>query len=65
VLQRLALVTAWIVGLAIVLAEAGLLFFVLRKIVRNSLGRPRRRAVHLSGFAFTLLLLWSVSRLVP
>ena len=61
----LASVIAWVIAVALGLGLLGLLLWLLRVILRESAGKPRRRALMLSAFAFGLFVLWSASRVVP
>jgi hypothetical protein len=61
----LASAIAWTLGVAIVVGLLGLLLWLLRVIVHDSVGQPRQRALMLSGFALGLFVLWSASRVVP
>jgi Na+-transporting methylmalonyl-CoA/oxaloacetate decarboxylase gamma subunit len=65
VLHTLSEAIAWTLGVAIVLAELALLVYVVRAILRRSVGRPRRRAALMTALVFGLFVLWSASRVVP
>jgi hypothetical protein len=65
VLHILASLIAWVIAVAITLGLLGLLLWLLRVILRDSVGKPRRRALMLSAFAFGLFVLWSASQVVP
>jgi ABC-type nickel/cobalt efflux system permease component RcnA len=58
-------VIAWAIGLALTLGFLGLLVWLLRVILKDSVGQPGFRAVLLSGFGLGLFVLWSASRIVP
>ncbi len=64
-LHTLASVIAWVIAVAIGLGVFGLLLWLVQMILRDSEGKPRLRVLMLSGFAFSLFVLWSVSRVVP
>jgi hypothetical protein len=61
----LASVIAWVLALALTLGFLGGVFWMLREVLRNSVGKPRRRALTLSAVAFGLFVLWSASQVVP
>ena len=65
VLHTFALVIAWVIALAVGFGLLGLLIWLVRVILRDSAGKPRLRAVMLSGFMVGLFVLWSASRVVP
>jgi hypothetical protein len=56
---------AWVIGVALTVGVFGVLLWLLRVILRDSAGKPRRRALMLFAFAFGLFVLWSVSQVVP
>lgn len=64
-LHTLASIIAWALALAVVLGVLGLLFWLLRAILRDSAGKPRRRALMLCAFAFSLFVLVSLSQGLP
>jgi len=61
----LASVIAWVLLLALTLGVLGGVFWLSRGVLRNSVGRPRRRALRMSALAFGLVIWWSLSRVVP
>jgi hypothetical protein len=65
VLHMLASVIAWVIAVAVTLGLFGLLLWLLRVILRDSVGKPRRRALMLCAFAFSVFMLWSASQVVP
>jgi hypothetical protein len=65
VVHALASAIAWVIAVALVLGLLALLLSLLRVILRDSVGKPRRRALTLSAFAFGLFVLWSLSQVVP
>ena len=64
-LNALASVIAWAIALGITLGLLGLLVWLLRVILRDSVGKPGLRALLLTAFALALILLWSASQAVP
>ena len=64
-LNALASVIAWAIALGITLGLLGLLVWLLRVILRDSVGTPGLRALLLTAFALALILLWSASQAVP
>ena len=65
VFHTFASVIAWVIALAVGFGLLGLLIWLVRVILRDSAGKPRLRALMLSGFMVGLFVLWSASRVVP
>jgi hypothetical protein len=65
VLHALASVIAWAIALGVTLGLLGSLVWLLRVILRDSVGKPGLRALLLIAFALALFVLWSASQAVP
>jgi len=65
VLHALASVIAWVIAVAATFALLGLLVWLLRVILRDSVGKPGLRARMLTAFALALFMLWAASQAVP
>jgi hypothetical protein len=64
-MNTLIWVLAWLAAILVVIGEIALFAWALRTILRRSKGRRARRIAYLAGFGLVLLVMLSLSRIVP